>query len=306
MTNLNTARIDDNDVLFFANELNHYDPKEYYAIKSGLSFVDTFHCNTSIDRGQETYSYNVYEGFGEAKEITKNSKDIPFVAANGKQFTTEFVNIGSAIEYTTQDLLASTVAKKDILSKLRSQAMRANFELMNKRCFFGNPQLGINGLFSDSNITNKKEVAKAKGKTAWDDKTNDEILKDIVDAYNDCMEATNNLIRPDTLLISSLAYNQMATKIFNSFHGTTILKQIETMLRVTVKCTPELNKAVDGVTGCFIFFKNNSHYVEQLIPSFFHTEAPIRHMNGFEVGCFSRYGGLVIRQPKMFAIRHGI
>ena len=89
------------------------------------------------------------------------------------------------------------------------------------------------------------------------------------------MEAINNRIMPDTLRISSLAYNQMATKIFNSFHGTTILKQIETMLRVTVKCTPELNKAVDGTTGCFIFFKNNSHYVEQLITSFFHTEDPI-------------------------------
>lgn len=308
MTNLNTSthRVDDNDVLFFAEELTHYDPKEFETIKSGLSFLDIFHCNTSIDRGQETYSYNVYAGYGEAKEITKNSKDIPFVGANGKQFTTKFVNIGSAIEYTIQDLLASNVAKKDILSKLRSQAMRANFELMNKRCFFGNPTLGINGLFSDANITNKKEVAKVKGKTIWDEKTNEEILKDIVDAHSDCMEATNDLITPDTLLVSSLAYKQMATRIFNSFHGTTILKQVETMLRVTVKCTPELNKAVDEQTGCFVFFKNNSNYVEQLIPSFFHTEEPIRRMNGFEVGCFSRYGGLVIRQPRMFAIRYGI
>ena len=47
---------------------------------------------------------------------------------------------------------------------------------------------------------------------------------------------------------------------------------------------------------------DNSNYVEQLIPSFFHTEEPIRQMNGFEVGCFSRYGGLVIRQPRMFAM----
>jgi hypothetical protein len=306
MTNLNTTRIDDNDVLFFANELNHYDPREFETIKSGLSFLDTFHCNTSIDRGQETYSFNVYEGAGEAKEITKNSKDIPFVTANGKQFTTKFVNIGSAIEYTTQDLLASNVAKKDILSKLRSQAMRANFELINKRCFFGNSQLGINGLFSDENITNKEKVAEVGGETTWDNKTAEEILKDIVDTHINCMEATNNLIRPDTLLISSMGYNQIATKIFNNFHGTTILKQVETMLRVKVKITPELNKAVDGESGCFVFFKNNSHYVEQLIPSFFHTEKPIRHMNGFEVGCFSRYGGLVIRQPKMFAIRYGI
>lgn len=308
MKNITTSstRIDDNDVLFFAEELTHYDPREFNTIKSGLSFLDTFHSNTSIDRGQETYSYHVYRGHGEAKEITKDSKDIPFVGASGKQFTTKFVNIGSAIEYTIQDLLASSIAKKDILSKLRSQAMRANFELMNKRCFFGNESLGINGLFSDKNITNKKAVDKAKGKGLWNEKTNDEILKDLIDAHNECMESTNDLIAPDTLLVSSLAYKQMATRICNSFHGTSILSQIETLLRVKVKCVPELNKAIDGTTGCFVFFKNNPNYVEQLIPSFFHTEEPIRRMNGFEVGCFSRYGGLVIRQPKMFAIRHGI
>ena len=60
MTNLNTAIIDDNDVLFFASELNHCDHREFDAIISVLSFVDIFHCNTSIDRGHETYYFNVY------------------------------------------------------------------------------------------------------------------------------------------------------------------------------------------------------------------------------------------------------
>lgn len=299
-------RIDNNDVLFFAEELTHYDPREFDTLIEDLSFLTTFSCNTSIDPAQEAYLYETYEGHGSAKAIAKNGKDIPFVGATGKQFVSKFVNIGSAIEYTHQDLLASSLAKKDLTTKLRKQAMRANFEFMNKLCFHGDNTLGIKGLFSDENITNKKEVAKAKSKTAWQEKTTEEVFKDLVDAYNDCLKTTNSLIRPDTLLVSSLAYNEMATRIFNNFNGTTVLRQIETMLNIKVKSTPELNEAGEDKSGCFVLFKNNEAYVEQLIPTFFEVREPIRHMNGFEVGCFSRYGGLVIRQPKMFAIRYGI
>jgi hypothetical protein len=299
-------RIDNNDVLFFANELMHYETREFETIKNGLSFLDIFHCNTSIDPGQETYSWEVYDGSGESKAVTKNAKDIPFVGATGKQFTSKFMNIGIAIEYTAQDLLASRVAKKEITTRLRKQAMRSNFELMNKICFHGNAELDINGLFSDKNLTNKKEVAKSKGKTIWKEKNNDEVFKDLIDGYNECLESTQNNIPPDTLLVSSPSYNEIATRIFNSFNGTTILKQIESMTNVKVRRIPELNGAFTGDTDGFIYFQNNNSYIEQLVPSFFEITEPHRHYNTYNIGCFSRYGGLVIRQPKMFVMRHGI
>lgn len=299
-------KVDNNDVLFFANELTYYDPREFENIKNGLSFLDIFHTNTSVDAGQEVYSYEVYDSYGHAKAIAKNAKDMPFVGATGKRYISKFTNIGVAIEYTAQDLLASAVAKKDITSRLRKQAMRSNFELMNKMCFAGDEELGINGLFSDKNLTNKKEVRKTQGKVAWKDKSNDEVFQDLIDGFNDCLDATSNHIPPDTLLISSPAYNEIATRIFNNFNGTTILKQIESMTGVKVRRTPELNKAFTGGEDGFIYFQNNDSYIEQLIPTFFETTEPHRHYNTYNVGCFSRYGGLVIRQPKMFVMRHGI
>ena len=184
--------------------------------------------------------------------------------------------------------------------------MRSNFELMNKMCFNGDAELDINGLFSDKNLTNKKAVEKAKGKSAWKDKTNDEVFKDLIDAFNDCLDSTNSNIPPDTLLISSPAYNEIATRIFNNFNGTTILKQIESMTNVKVRRTPELNKAFEGQADGFIYFQNNDSYIEQLVPTFFETTEPHRHYNTYNIGCFSRYGGLVIRQPRMFVMRYGI
>ena len=192
-------KIDNADILYFANELTHYDHREFETIKNGLSFLDIFHCNTTIDPGQETYSWEIYESTGQAKAITKNAKDIPLVGATGKQFISKFMNIGIAIEYTAQDLLASAIAKKQITSRLRKQAMRSNFELMNKVCFHGNAELNINGLLSDKNLTNKKAVSSVKGETKWLKKTNEEVFQDLMTGYSDCLMATNNLIPPDTL-----------------------------------------------------------------------------------------------------------
>ena len=323
MTNLNTGttfrtdsaisgggnqniRIDDNDILYFANELVHYDPTEYEAIKNGLSFLDIFQVNTSIHPGQEVYSYEVYESYGNSIAIAKNAKDLPLVNATGKQFDSKFANIGVAIEYTAQDLLASEVAKKNTTSRLRKQAMRSNFECMNKICFEGNSELHINGLLSDKNITDKKSVIAVKGKTKWKDKENEEVFKDLINAYNDCLNATNSNIPPDTLLISAPAYNDINSRVYNNFSGVTILQQIQNMANVKIIRTPELNTAFEGDSEGFVFFQNNNDFVEQLIPSFFEVTEPHRHYNTFNVGCFSRYGGLIIRQPKMFVMRYGI
>ena len=299
-------RVDNNDILYFANELVHYDPTEYETIKNGLSFLDIFQVDTSIHPGQEVYSYELYEYTGESKGIAKNAKDLPLVNAIGKKFDSRFINIGVAIEYTAQDLLASELAKKKIVSRLRKQALRANLENMNKLCFRGNSELSINGLLSDKNITDKKSVIAVKGKTKWVEKTNEEVYKDLINAYNDCLNATNSNIPPDTLLISAPAYNDINSRVYNNFSGVTILQQIQNTANVKIIRTPELNTAFEGDSEGFVFFQNNNDFVEQLIPSFFEVTEPHRHYNTFNVGCFSRYGGLIIRQPKMFVMRYGI
>jgi hypothetical protein len=294
------------DALFITNEMTKLDDKELKNLTSNFSFLNIFHCNTLVDLGQETYSYNVYDAHVEAKENTKDSKDIPFVGANGKQFTAMITNIGCAIAYTRQDLLAPKLMQKRSLSILKNDALNANLHLINKLCLHGNKKLGINGLFSDENIKNKKSVVKIKGKTEWKHKTNDEVLRDLMDAHSECMEATNNLITPDTLLISWDTYFEIALRAYDKLTGETILQKLESLINVKVRGVHELNNAFQGGKDGFIYFKNNPNYVEQLVPSFFNAGEPIKNMNGFEVGCFSRYGGLIIRQPKMFAMRYGI
>jgi len=304
---IRSGRIDSNDVLFFTNELNAHDSQEYDVIKNELSWQELFFTRTDIDPGVNVYTYNMYDAFGESKYSANGAKDIQIVGATGKQFTSPFGNIDVAMQFTMQDLRASNVARKNIITRLRTQAMRSNYEMMNKTCFEGYAPLGIPGLLSNEHITNKKTVSGNNAdEKSWANKSADAIFKDIMDAYNDALAATGNNIRPNTLIMSMTSYNDIATRIFNTFNGQTILQQVVNMTGVKVKGLPELNKKFEGGTDGFIFFKNDPEFVEQLVPTFFDTTDPQQEGWTFTVYCRSRYGGVIIRQPKMFVIRYDI
>ena len=309
---LSSSRVDANDVLFFTEDLRYLDPKEYDVIKNELSWQDLFFTRTDIDAGANNYTWSLYDSFGESKFTANNTNDVQIVGATGKQYTSPFGNIDVAMQFTAQDLKASGMARKNIITRLRTQAMRSNFEMMNKTCFEGYAPLKIPGLLSNEHITNKASVAEGvKGTTPaekkdWANKTADEIFKDLMDAYNAALAATGNNIRPNTLIMSMTSYNDIATRIFNNFNGQTILQQVVNMTGVRVKGLPELNKKFEGGTDGFIYFKNDPDYVEQIVPTYFETTDPQQEGWTFTVYCRSRYGGVIIRQPKMFVIRYDI
>lgn len=306
------SRVDANDVLFFTNELNFYDQKEYDVIKNELSWQDLFFTRSDVDAGANNYVYNMYDAFGESKYTANGAKDIQIVGATGKQFTSPFGNIDVAMQFTAQDLKASGMVRKNIINRLRTQAMRSNFELMNKTCFEGYEPLKIPGLLSNEYITNKASVAQgstgssAADRKDWSNKTAEEIFKDLIDGYNDALAATGNNIRPNMLIMSLTSYNDISTRIFNNFNGQTVLQQLINMTGVRVKGYPELNKKFQGGTDGFIFFKNDPEFVEQIVPTYFETTDPQQEGWTFTVYCRSRYGGVIIRQPKMFVVRYDI
>ena len=106
--------------------------------------------------------------------------------------------------------------------------------------------------------------------------------------------------------MSLKSLNLIKSKIFNSFDSCTVFKQLENTLNCTIKGLHELNGTFQGDSNGFVFFRNDREYVEQLMPVPFVVTEPQQSGWTHTVFCRSRYGGLVIRQPKMFAIRYGI
>jgi hypothetical protein len=304
---VNGKRLDNNDRFFFKEELERIDPNEYKSLNNELSFLSTFYTDTSTNPGVESNTYRMYEDFGQSDFSAKNASDTPLVNVTGKKFSSFFANIDVALEYTDQDILASRVADNNIIARLRNTALRSNYEFMNKLCFYGNKVHEIEGLLPNKHITNKKPVVTVRStKTNWSSKTPEEIVADIMNGYNDSLEATNNNILPDTLLMSLGSLNIIRSRIFNSFDGATIFRQIENMTNCKIKGLHELNKAFPSDSNGFIFFKNKREFIEQLMPIPFSSTEPQQIGWTHKVYCRSRYGGLVIRQPSMFVMRYGI
>lgn len=297
------TRMDSNDLFFFTNELIHYDPKEFPNLKSDLTAFEVFNIK-QVDPAMNVYTYSMNEGTGAARyAAAKQGKnnDFPYVGAKANQFSTPMFEVISALAFSQADLLASQATRRDIVATLKRQAMRSNFELMNKTCFEGNASPDIPGLLNNPHVD--KNTVKS-GNAPWSGKKAEDILKDLNEAHNAVLKATANLIRPSTMLIASSPFNEIDSRIFNSFNGTTISKQFTTQTGVKIIHAPELNEAFGSKDG-FILFKNDPDIIQHLVATLFETTPPQAHELEHRVFCHSKHGGIIIRQPKSLVIRHG-
>lgn len=297
------TRMDSNDLFFFTNELTHYDPKEFPNLKNDLTAFEVFNIK-SVDPAMSVYTYSMNEGTGAARYAAAQqgkNNDFPYVGAKANQFSSPMFEVISALAFSQADLLASQSTRRDIVATLKRQAMRSNFELMNKTCFQGNINPDIPGLLNNPHID--KGVVKS-GNAPWSGKKSEDILKDLTESYNAVLKATSNLIRPNTMLIASSPYNEIDSRIFNSFNGTTIAKQFTTQTGVKIIHAPELNESFSGKDG-FVLFKNDPDIIQHVVATLFETTPPQAHALEHRVFCYSKHGGIIIRQPKSIVIRHG-
>lgn len=297
-------RMDSRDLFFFEHELTHYDPREFPNLKKNLTAFDVFHI-LQVDPAMITYNYSMTEATGEAIYASTQegeNDNHPYVGVEGHLFSTTMFDIISALKFSHADLLASQATRRDKVSSLRNQAMRVNLERMNKTCFIGNQNPSVSGLLNNPHIE-QKGVKSGNGE--WSGKKAEALLEDLNEAYDAILKATSNLIRPDTMLISTAAHNDIDSRIFNTFNGTTVLKQFSNRTGIKVISTPELNGAFKGKDG-FVMFENNPAHIQHLVAELFRTTPVQPKKNSYEVFCESRHGGLIVRQPKSIVIRHGI
>lgn len=300
-----TARFDANDVMYFNNMLTEYDPKDYETLKPSLRALDFFNVN-NINEIAQQYSYSQVDSQGAASYgDTRNGKanDFPFVNSTEKQHFAVMASPRSAMRFSIFDLKADAYLAKDKVGRLRRQTMRANFEAMNNTLFFGYQALGIPGLLNNKQLNAPAQV----GNPGWATKTGDLILADLQEAFDAAERATNNLISPDTMMISAASLSLIKKKALNTLNPSVSIydKFMEDNdIKNVVRC-PELNSAFTGNSNGFILFNNNPDYIEHLVGTMYDTMPPQQVELGFVVYTYSSHGGLVIRQPKMFAIRYG-
>jgi len=303
------VRLDRGESVFFAREVEHVKTETYDAKMPELKAFEIIPINTDVSPGARTITYRRYTKVGFAKIISDYANDFPRVDVYGVEETINVHSIGDSYGYNIMEIRSAAMTPGKRLERRRAYAARrAHDEKINKIAFSGDPEHKINGLLKYPGITEATLPADGVGgSTRFQDKTVDQILRDINLLTNAIMIPTNGREVPDTMFLSMAAYNHLANTRLGD-NETTLLKYImntnPTLTRIG--WINELSGAGEGKTDRVILGKFVKENITLEIPQPFEQFDPIQNGMEFTVPCHSRCAGVIIYYPMAFCYADGV
>lgn len=197
-----------NQSIFFNRALEYLTAAAYDVQYEVLPFRSILPVSNEGGPGIKEIVSEVYDQFGRAQLINGASKDIPFVAAGGKEVHYPVVMWGIGAQWNLQELESFTVAQRNGRGRRspeqlrQAAALRGVEEALNDQALFGTPDVGIGGLLNNPLVSNGSVPTNAGGtSTEWENKTADEILADINGLADSVWQSTQMREIPDTLLL---------------------------------------------------------------------------------------------------------
>lgn len=304
-----SGNFDSNEGVFFAQELESIKAKTYDVKYPELTATKAIPVESSAGAGAETIAYYQYDTSGFAKIISNYATDLPRVDLTGKKFTASIKSIGESYGYSLQDVRASIMAGKSLEQRKANAARRANDTLVNKIAYFGDEEHGIVGLFNHPNISTYVLPADGTGaSTKFEDKTPDQVLRDLNGMVKSMLELTKNVEVPDTLMLSPSLHAYLNSTPRSSVSDTTILEFFlaKNAYVKNVQIVPECSGAADDGDDIILIYSKNPDKLTLEIPQPF-EQLPVQ-FTGLEyvVPCHSRVGGLIVYYPLSIMKAEGV
>lgn len=302
-----TGRLDANESVFFARQLEYIRPKAYDVKRAQLSAMTLFPIDTSAAAGANTITYYQYDTVGMAKIIANYADDLPRADVNGKQFTSPIRGIGDSYGYSVQEIRAAQFTGTDLSSKKQAAARRAHDEKINQLAWAGDTISGLPGFLSNANIPGYTVPADGTGTSKlFSTKTPDQIIRDMNGIVNSVFTTTKGVHRANELWMPLAQYSYIASTPRSSTSDTTILDFFLANNPFIQRVVPVLelgstaNGGSNGATDTMIAADNSIDNYQMNLPMMFMQHAPQQRNLEFVVPCESRFGGVTIEYPLAF------
>lgn len=302
-------RMDDALATFTARQLTYVRAQTLQAKKPPLEAFTVFPVQTDVPAGAETAMQITYDSVGIAEVITNYADDLPRVDVFATEQAVKVHSIGAAYGYNHQEIQNAMFAKVNLSSTKAEQAKRGVDLRINKLAWHGDKTSNIIGFLNNPNISEYSIKADGTGSsTKFADKTVEQILRDLKEFFAVIRKATNNVERPNTLLLPPSAYAHLATTPRSDNSDKTILdfiKQVYPNLTRIIEVN-ELENA-DG-KGKDMMFAGvfDPTYVRLEIPNRF-DQLPVQERNlEYVVNCVSRVIGVNVVIPMAFVKAVGV
>lgn len=301
-----TGRLDANEGLFFARQLEYIRPKAYDIRRAPLSALAMMPVDTSTNPGAEYITYRQYDSVGIAKIIANYADDLPRADVMAKEFTSPVRGIGDSYGYSFQEIRAAQFAGTDLQNKKQMAARRAHDELINRLAWFGDAISGLPGLLSNPNLPGYVIPATGTGSSKlWSTKTPDQIIADMNGIVNAVTTNSKGIHRATELWLPLNQYTYIGSVPRSGTSDTTIMEFFK-MNNPGVEVKPILELAGIGGLDKMVALENSIDNYQLNIAMMFMQHAPQLRNLEFVVPCESRFAGVTISYPLAFAVADSV
>lgn len=304
-----SMRMDANETVFFARQLEYIRPKIYDVLRPKMSALTTFPIDTEVPEWAEVVTYTMYDATGVAKIIASYADDLPMVGINGKQFSSKVRSLGDGYGWSTAELRAAAATNTPLTAKKATMAKRGHDITTNKIAWFGDADADLPGFFTNVNIPVYTVPSTGTGASKlWVNKTPDQIIADMNGIVNSVFVQSKGVHVANELWLPQAQWAYIRNTIRGSMSDATIFKVwSDANPGVTIKPILEL-AAVPTYSGLdvMVAIQNDLENLQLILPMPFREYPPQPNNLSWKVPCESRVGGVVIEYPFAMSIGSGI
>jgi len=307
---LRLSKLDAAENLFLARELEHKlaqsrDVK--YAATEARRFIPT---NFEVDPGAETIVVETYDHKGHAKIVADYADDVPLVNSKKSETRIPVKTIADGFIYSIQEVKAAAKANVPLTDRHMNAARRVMEEKLDSLAALGDSDYGIVGFARRSDTLTYAVPADGTGSSKlWSKKTADKIIRDINGMVAKMLADTNDVEKPNTLLVPPENFAIIASTTINNTSDTTILNFIKDT-NPWLKDIASWNRltAAGGSldTTRAIAYRRDPEALELYIPEDFMMLPPEAVNLSFKVPCTLRTAGVGVHYPKSIVYADGV
>lgn len=300
----------DADESAFLNRQLDYIKTQTYDIKyAELKARKLIPVSSEADPGAENIFYRQYDQTGMAKIIANYGDDLPRSDVKGKEYSAKVKTLATSYAYNVIEMRNAAYGNVPLEQRRSNAARRAVAQGENSIAFFGDAAFGLNGLFTQANVTSVTIPNDGTGPSKlWSSKTPDQILRDMNLVSNTVVSTSLGVEIPDTMLLPLSQFNYVASTARSANSDTTILNYFlqNNPYVKQVEWLNELLGAGAGATDRMYAYRRSPEVLTLEVPSDFEQlELEIRNLE-YKVPCIERIGGVLVYYPLAIAYGDGI
>jgi hypothetical protein len=312
---IKSINLDANQTAFFARELESIKARTYDVVYPELKATTLIPVSTEAGPGAESITYQQFDQLGLAKVIANYADDLPRADVKGKEFNSPIRSLGASYGYSVQEIRAAQFVGRSLEQRKANATRRAIEQKVNKIAWYGDSESGLTGLIDNPNITRVAvENDGTASSTLWEDKTPDQILRDMNDLVTGIVDVTKGVEMPNTLIMPIKQYRQISNTRLASGTDTTILEFFlqNSPFITTVEWVNELKGAglgegsVAAGGDVMIAYDRNPDKLTLEIPQPYEQFPAQERGLEFVVPAHARVAGVIIYYPLSVAVGEGI